>query len=75
MTLAGCIVNDKSSSTDINVKSGEVRAPILVLNELDKVNISEVFGDLLDCLEHRGANFTFKLKGKGLSLFVCFYCV
>ncbi|XP_064605602.1 cortactin-binding protein 2-like isoform X2 [Liolophura sinensis] len=59
----GCIVNGKSSSADMNVKSGEVRAPILVLNELDKVNISEVFGDLLDCLEHRGENFAFKLKG------------
>ena len=38
-------------------------APILLLDQLDSVDIAQLFAQLLDPMEHRGQGHTFCLRG------------
>ncbi|CAH1785168.1 unnamed protein product [Owenia fusiformis] len=48
-----------------HLKMPTKRAPVLLFDELAKVNISEIFGDVLNGLEHRGPENSFQLKIDG----------
>jgi hypothetical protein len=45
-------------------EEADCRAPILILDNLDNVNIAELFGSLLNAVEHRGQFHSFTLNGK-----------
>lgn len=44
-------------------------APILVLDNLEMVDISRVFGELLDAMEYRGIKHAFYLRGTPASFY------
>ncbi|CAC5414143.1 CTTNBP2 N-terminal-like protein [Mytilus coruscus] len=52
----GCMVKDDNEEADC-------KAPILILDNLDNINIAELFGPLLNAVEHRGQFHSFTLNG------------
>lgn len=55
--FVGCMVKEDNEEADC-------RAPILILDNLDNINIAELFGPLLNAVEHRGQFHSFTLNGK-----------
>ena len=54
-THTGCMVHVRDSVHN--------KAPIVILDDLEKVNITQLFGDLLDPIEYRGKTYSFRIKG------------
>ena len=48
-------------------EEADTRAPILILDNMETVNIAQVFGKLLSAIEHRGQYHAFALDGKDYS--------
>ncbi|XP_046372893.2 cortactin-binding protein 2-like isoform X1 [Haliotis rufescens] len=56
---SGCIVPIEHST--------EGKSPILLLENMEKVNIAQLFGKLLDPIEYRGKTYAFRLKAGSVS--------
>ncbi|XP_041348597.1 cortactin-binding protein 2-like isoform X2 [Gigantopelta aegis] len=52
----GCMVHVRDSVHN--------KSPIVILDDLEKVNITQLFGDLLDPIEYRGKTYSFRIKGE-----------